>query len=735
VSLTQRLRSVLGLAERGPTPDMTVRGSDSVTTVSGGIRTLADQERSWELRGTQGSRTYRSMRVDDPHIRGLRKAQNLPLIQASAEIDPSDPDDPDAVAKADFVREVLIADYPFRSFVSDSMLAIDYGFACFEIVWYRDSRTGKVRCRLELRPSSSIAPSDIAVVNGTIDHVVQRPLDGGEKTIPGDKLVWFAHDKEGAAFQGVPILRSMYRSWKIKRELEQELPSAVRRLAGIPDITYHGTLPDDAKTQLKQIGERIGLSADGYALHPDTAVVQLLTGNASISDILEAIKAQDQALSAACQAQVFDLGTSNAGSRALGTTLADLFANGVQAEAKYREDVVNASGGVIHQLVAFNFQNDENRPTLRFGHVQAVDMKSFAQALLTVGQAFQYLPEDMQEWARSEMNAPEGTGPTQVVVTKPESPAPVATKQRGPGADEAGDSTADSGAKAAECDCGAALQLAEGRTLRRAPIGVECFVALAEVDARFTDAKTGIREATQSTRDRLAAELSKRAQAAQESGKLAQFAAGAPPMVEVLTREVRAVLSDFFEAGRQQVADELERQRKGQPVTAPSLDERRDIAAAEKPKRKAKKAELPDPEKAMDEQADSIARSMAGATQAGAIQAAARIGAGVPLDPSAFAESVTRESDGAALRMGAVVSDMMSLGRATEANEQASDIAYGQVSAILDANTCEVCEEADGFESENLDEVDALCPNPGCYGTPNCRCLPVYVLSGVQEAA
>ena len=88
-----------------------------------------------------------------------------------------------------------------------------------------------------------------------------------------------------------------------------------------------------------------------------------------------------------------------------------------------------------------------------------------------------------------------------------------------------------------------------------------------------------------------------------------------------------------------------------------------------------------------------------------------------------------------ALRFGAAVSDMMQLGRATEANERASDIAYGQVSAILDANTCPVCEAADGFQSEDLGEVDALAPNPDCEGGANCRCLPIFILRGVEEAA
>jgi hypothetical protein len=115
-------------------------------------------------------------------------------------------------------------------------------------------------------------------------------------------------------------------------------------------------------------------------------------------------------------------------------------------------------------------------------------------------------------------------------------------------------------------------------------------------------------------------------------------------------------------------------------------------------------------------------------TQAAAASAASRIGAGVPLDPAAFTQAVTRAGDDAALRFGATVSDLMVLGRSAEAASQATDIEYGIVSALLDDNTCPACEEADGFESDNLDEVEALTPNPDCDGGELCRCVPVFMV-------
>lgn len=718
MSLTSTVRSAFGLADSRPRPDTSEVGLSSVSyaSVPGGAQTLIDPEYRYELRGAQGSRTYQRMRWSDPHIWGLREAQNLPMLQAQATIEPADPGDKDAVAKAELVQRLLIDSYPWRSFLRDSFLDFDYGFAAFEIVWRIED--GEVRFRLALRPTSSIAVQDIAVRAGVIDHVVQRPSSGGEARIPGEKLVWFAHGKEGDQFSGRPILRPMYKPWVIKEELEIELPIAIRKLGGVPDITNSASnLTADERSKLEEAGRLFGLAPDAYFLHSDRVSVQLLTGNATVDDILAAIKQRNTELTSVCQAQVFDLGTSNSGSRALGTTLSDLFMNAITASARRRADVLNAPGGLIHQLVAYNFARDDNLPRLVFGAVQAVDLRAFAAALLAYSQA--NLPEELDEWARREMNMPERITTQAVMPERPEPPVPAADKPDTVGEDEAGGSGPQSGARAGECGCAHSLKLAE----LRAPRGVERYVALAEVAARFDDAKTAVRVATQRTRDRLVGELVERAMTAQAKGKLEQFAAGAPPMIDKLTAEIRKVMESLFDAGREQVADELQRQRDGEPVVEDVTEARSEgIAAAERPRRKAQRI---DPLAAMSDQASAMARSIGQATLAAAAQAAARVGAGVPLDKESFSEAVARASDDAALRLGASVTDVMSLGRTEEMREQESDIADYVYSAILDGNACENCAPMDGYVTTDADEAATLAPNPACLGIERCRCIMI----------
>ena len=80
--------------------------------------------------------------------------------------------------------------------------------------------------------STSLA-SLVTVLDLTgIARVIQRPVTGGTYEIPGEKLIWFCYGKEGDDFRGRPMLRPMYKPWKLKQELEVELAVLIRKLGG-----------------------------------------------------------------------------------------------------------------------------------------------------------------------------------------------------------------------------------------------------------------------------------------------------------------------------------------------------------------------------------------------------------------------------------------------------------------------------------------------------------------------
>lgn len=71
-------------------------------------------------------------------------------------------------------------------------------------------------------------------------------------------------------------------------------------------------------------------------------------------------------------------------------------------------------------------------------------------------------------------------------------------------------------------------------------------------------------------------------------------------------------------------------------------------------------------------------------------------------------------------------------GRMAEMDNRKDEISRYEYSAILDQNTCDVCEEADGRQASDPSELPDA-PNPDCEGGARCRCFIVAV--GNEEQA
>lgn len=69
---------------------------------------------------------------------------------------------------------------------------------------------------------------------------------------------------------------------------------------------------------------------------------------------------------------------------------------------------------------------------------------------------------------------------------------------------------------------------------------------------------------------------------------------------------------------------------------------------------------------------------------------------------------------------------VISIGRSDEAEERADEWNRITYSAILDLNTCGPCSDADGEESDNGSDLEAV-PNASCAGGDYCRCFWVYI--------
>ena len=725
---------------------------------------------------------YDRMRLSDPKVAGLRYATDLPLLKADVRIESADPKNPHCNDVKEAVEQALFDKMAnsWRSTLQEILLYRDYGFAPFEIIWNTDE--GKVGIdRLAFRPPGTIWW--IWGSNGRIDKVEQSVF-GHWLTIPGEKLMWFVNRREGENWRGRSILRPMHKPWYQKERLETLLLILIERMGGVPVFKEGNSVAADKKLQAKidriiaqfRMGESMGLR-----LPPDVEF-DLLPSQAKTSDIVRAIEYYDTQMSNVLLAQVLDLGKTATGSRALGMTMGDMLEEACEAEANQVEDTFNSREGLIWQFVAYNFPEDtaEIMPKLKFGRLGKVDVQVFGTGLQYLAQAgltfddpvtteeirkILGLPElnpdaidDQDAYIEAEraklqnrlngtLNPPEPpTAPIDPATGNPTMPAPAApdvaaqtaAAKQGVSPEFKADVSKPASPIAAPMLPGQrppVIRGAEG--YRDAPTTklahLESFCDLAEIGATLDGTKDAIKAATATTREAQATELAKRARAAAAKGRAAGFVASRPPMVDALTKQIATVLTAHYQAGRAQVASELDRQRRGEPVGAEIADARHGDGStqlAEPPAKPVSDAV----QASIAQEAEIAARKIAAAAQASAAQQAMR-DAATPLDDDVFEEGVMRESDAAALRCGGQVTRLMNAGRADEAQAQAADIADATYSAVLDQNTCDTCESQDGDTTTDLDEAAGWAPNPACAGDDRCRCLVIYEIAQPSAGA
>jgi len=418
----------LRAAEFPDKPTTSEVGSSGITF--GSVGRLQQQEYLPDLIGPAAYRIYERMRRSDPKIVGLRRALDLPILRAHWDIVPSEDDNPRAEEIADFVEENLFnhIDLPWPQMLAEILLYQDFGFAPFEKVW--EIEDGKVYLkRLGYLPPHTV--QEIYVVDRKVKSIDQFSNSKGLVNIPGDKLVWFVNRKEGDNYRGIPMLRSFYRPWFNKERAEILLLVMAERMGGwLKFITPDGATPADVSAA-KQIGNDFRINETMYMVLPPRwdATVESSTGM-TLADLQGFIRYCDEQIDAAALAQVLDLGTSSEGSRALGRTLGEIFDESVQSTGDYICDIVNAEGGLIEELIAYNFPDwEEYIPKLTVGKVEKMDLKNWAlgfQALANAGVKF---GGKTHAWIREEAGLPEeeemDEKATDEMLNPPKPPAPV----------------------------------------------------------------------------------------------------------------------------------------------------------------------------------------------------------------------------------------------------------------------------------------------------------------------
>ncbi|WP_436759335.1 phage portal protein family protein [Streptosporangium sp. V21-05] len=313
--------------------------------------------------------TYARMR-HDPQLTAILAAYTLPIRRATWAVDPAGcRDEVVQLVADDLGLPVLGADNrpgPARrrgvrwaEHVRLALLSLVYGFAPFERRY--EIRDGLARLvNLGERLPHTVRAIDINR-DGTLKSISQEHAAGGP--IPADRLLWYAHEREGASWTGRSILRASYGAWLIKHEVWRVHATSIRRFGmGVPSVEAPAGATPAQVTEAQRLASamRAGDTA-GVGLPPGFRLaITGMTGSAP--DAMEFVRYLDQQMSRSALAGLLDLGETRNGSRALGESMLELFFLSLQAVADELADT--ATLGAAVPSVDLNWGEGEPAPRI-----------------------------------------------------------------------------------------------------------------------------------------------------------------------------------------------------------------------------------------------------------------------------------------------------------------------------------------------------------------------------------
>ncbi|HEY9408884.1 MAG TPA: hypothetical protein VIP77_04825, partial [Jiangellaceae bacterium] len=360
---------------------------------------------------------YSRMR-HDPRLAAILKAYSLPIRRATWAIDPAGcRDEVVQVVADDLGLPILGGDAkpgPARrrgvnwgEHLRLALLSLTFGSMVFERRY--EIRNGQARLvNLGERMPWTIGSIDLNR-DGTIKEIRQEY--GVSAAIPANRLLWYAHEREGATWTGKSLLRDAYGPWLLKHEMWRVNATSIRRFGmGVPNVEAPpGANPAQvAEAQRLASAMRVGDTA-GVGL-PAGFKLNITGMTGSAPDALEMIRYLDQQMSTAALAGFLDLGQTETGSRALGDSLIDQFMLSLQAVADELANTATSGQpgltGAVTDLVDMNWGDTEPAPRVvctDVGQRQELTAESL-QTLISVGAIT--IDDDLEAFLRDAYRLP-----------------------------------------------------------------------------------------------------------------------------------------------------------------------------------------------------------------------------------------------------------------------------------------------------------------------------------------
>jgi hypothetical protein len=391
---------------------------------------------------------YDRMRRGDDQIKAVLNAITLPILRAPWRIDPNGaaPNVVQQIASdlnLPIVGQEDVTNHSRRrgafgwgEHLRLALLHLPYGHMGFELICDTNRGDGLAHLdrlsprmpvtigRLETDRSGHLVavyqfPTTLPGPTGQIASAITPTLDKdtGMVKIPGERLVWYVNELEGAAWQGNSIFRAAYGLWSLKnRALRVNAIKDERNGMGIPK--YTGAPSEQDLSKGKQLANDLRGGESAGAAIPNGSTLELMGVTGTLPDVLASLNFYNEGMARVMLTQFLNLGTTKTGSRALGDSFIDFFKMALDAVTGNIADTVTCH--VIEPLVNWNYGEDTAAPRLVCDNVDLETDLPPDSLVALVSSGVLTNDEGTEQYVRARFHLPKLSGPSRPV-QKPES--------------------------------------------------------------------------------------------------------------------------------------------------------------------------------------------------------------------------------------------------------------------------------------------------------------------------
>lgn len=288
-----------------------------------------------------------------------------------------------------------------------ALLCLPFGHMCFELL--AEMVDGKARLKaLSPRMPNTLEQIHADPQTGDLLGVTQdKPRPNDVPQIKADRLAFYSHDRE-ASWAGTSLLRPSYAPWYLKHRLMRVHATGAERFGmGVPTVEWavgsNPTPQQISEAQRLASSARVG-DQSGASLPPGASLV--LRGlSGGVPDVLAYIKFLNAEMAGAALMPHLDLGNTESGSRALGSTFLDSWTLSLGATAEEIADA--ATRQIAARIVAWNWGEDEQVPRIVVSGVGTQREVTAESLQLLLGAGALSSDPGLESWVRREYRLPE----------------------------------------------------------------------------------------------------------------------------------------------------------------------------------------------------------------------------------------------------------------------------------------------------------------------------------------